>query len=198
MTAQVKTMTVEEFWDEYAGKPYELIRGVPVLLGSKGTDSRKNGEALPTGYAHSDVEHLVSHHLGHFIDKNPLGRILVGEAGFQLAPDVLRAADIAFVSSEKLKTITEPQKYLPFAPDLAVEIVSPGDTSSEIQDKLDLYLEAGTRLVWIVYPDLRKVVTHDSTGRTKSLGVDQTVDGGDVLPGFQVPVRDLFPPPPNS
>jgi Uma2 family endonuclease len=194
MAVQPKLMTVEEFWERYAGLPYELVGGVPVSLGSSRDAHGKAGEGVPTGYLHAAVEHLVSKHLGAFVEKNPSGVILTGEAGFQLGPDELRAADVAFIRNERLAAITEPGKYIPFPPDLAVEIVSPGDTASEVQTKVDHYLAAGTPVVWVIYPELRRVTVFEAEGQVRLLGQDATLDGGVLLPGLNIPVADLFPP----
>jgi len=185
MAVQLGSMTVEEFWEQYAGKPYDLVEGEIV-------------DIMPTGFQHGRIEHHLSHLMGKIVDDRHLGVLLVGEVGVQLGPHTIRGVDIAFLSNESMAKIEKPDKYLPFGPDLVVEIVSPGNTASEIASKVDEYLRAGTRLVWILYPDLRKVVTHDSSGRTKSLGSGQTLDGGDVLPGFQVSVSQLFPPAPDA
>lgn len=193
MAVQPKLMTVEEFWEQYAGLPYELVGGVPVSVGSLRDASGKAGEGVPTGYLHAAVEHLISKRLGDFVEKKPLGVIVTGEAGFQLGPDELRGADVAFIRSGRLAAITEPGKYIPFPPDLVVEIVSPGDTASKVQTKVDLYLAAGTQLVWIIYPDLRRVIVFEAGGQFKLLGQDATLDGSDLLPGLSIPVSDLFP-----
>jgi len=181
MVVQPGLLTVEAFWQQYAGKPFELIRGEAI-------------EIVPTGYLHGSTVAWVCRLLLNFVEKHRLGNVVGGETGFYLGPDTMRAADVAFIGNEKLNTILKPEKYLPFPPDLAIEIVSPGDMPGEIQEKLDLYLEAGTPLVWILFADLRKVVAHYADGRMQSLSVGQTLDGGDVLPGLKIPVADLFPP----
>ncbi len=94
-----------------------------------------------------------------------------------------------------MASVTEPQKYIPFAPDLAVEVVSPGDSASETRDKVDLYRAAGTRLIWVIYPSLRKVDVYLPDGTSYQVAEEGTLDGGDVLPGLQIPVSRLFPPP---
>jgi Uma2 family endonuclease len=102
--------------------------------------------------------------------------------------------DLAFISSDRLAKVSDVEKYLPFAPDLAVEVVSPTNTASEIQLKVDQYLAAGTRLVWVVYPDLRKVSVFQPGGASSPAAYTETLDGGDVLPGLKLAVADLFPP----
>jgi Uma2 family endonuclease len=173
-------MTVTEFWEQYAGQAYELIRGEVV-------------DTSPVGFLNGMVASQLAWKLGSFAESNRLGSVAAGKVGIELSSHTLCAVDIAFISIDKLSLITQPQKYLPFPPDLAVEIVSPGDTPGEVQDKLDLYLEAGTRMVWIVYPDLKKVVAHQADGRMQSVGVGGRLDGGEVLPGLSLAVGKIFP-----
>ena len=78
-------------------------------------------------------------------------------AGFKLSTYTLLGPDCAYITRDKVESLTEPEKYIPFAPDLAVEVVSPNDKAHEIRDKVTLYRAAGTRIVWVIYPSLRKV-----------------------------------------
>jgi Uma2 family endonuclease len=86
------------------------------------------------------------------------------------------------------------KKYIPFAPDLAVEVVSQHDTAAEVQEKVDLYLNAGTRLVWLFYPSVEQVLVHRADRTSTTILQDGFLDGEDVLPGFKIAVADLFPP----
>lgn len=81
---------------------------------------------------------------------------------------------------------------MPFAPDLAVEVVSPSDTSQDVQAKVSEYLSAGTRLVWVIYPKTRNVVEYRPGGTARVLSEEDFLDGGDVVPGFRCRVGDLF------
>lgn len=128
-----------------------------------------------------------------FIEDNPLGELFGAETGFRLGDD-LRGADAAFVTQERWETVIEPDKFVPFAPDLAVEVVSPNDAAAVIHRKVALYLTNGTRLIWVVYPDLRQVVVHYPNQIAHTINEDQSVDGGDVLPGLEIPVARFFPP----
>ena len=181
MVLQEKVMTVAEFWETYAGKPYELVRGRII-------------EIMPTGYSHGAVTRRAAAILGQHVDENDLGDVVGAETGFYLSETTMRGADAAFISKGNLAKITEPEKYLPFAPDLAAEVVSPSDTAADIQDKVDLYLDGGTQLVWVMYPDSRKVVAHYPDRTAKTFFDGDILDGGAVLPGLQFPVGDLFPP----
>jgi len=180
MAVQAKPMTVEEFWEQYAGKPYELVRGEIV-------------EVTPTGISHGAVARRISALLGAFVDAHGLGEVVGAETGFWLASDTLRAPDCAYIAAEKMASLAEAERYAPFAPDLAVEVVSPGDTASDIRDKVDLYRAAGTGLVWVIYPALRKVDVYLPDGTAREVGAEGTLDGGEVLPGLQIAVKEVFP-----
>jgi Uma2 family endonuclease len=122
--------------------------------------------------------------------------VTAAETGYVLhrsddGKDTVRAPDVGFVSKARLPAGL-PKGYIPFAPDLAVEVVSPNDKAAEIQTKIGEYLRYGVRLIWVLYPDNQSIVVHTKEG-ARTLTVDDTLDGGDVLPGFSLPVRDLFP-----
>jgi Uma2 family endonuclease len=85
-----------------------------------------------------------------------------------------------------------PEGFWPLAPDLAIEVVSPNDRADEVHSKVHEYLEAGTRLVWVLWPRRRSVTVHDADGLVRELDPEQYLDGDDTLPGFSVRVADLF------
>jgi Uma2 family endonuclease len=184
VTVQEKQLTVEEFWHLYEGKPFELVRGDVI-------------EIMPGVYKHGSVANRVGTKLRVFVDANPLGDVVGAETGFQLSAKTLRAPDAAFITNAKLQTITEPNKYLPFAPDLAVEVVSPNDSAVEVQDKVNLYLSAGTAIVWLLYPNLQQAVVHRADRTSKTVFSDGILEGEDLLPGLVIRVSDLFPPQPE-
>ncbi len=181
MAIQEKLLTVEEFWAEYADKPYVLVGGRIV-------------EISPVGYSRGAIRSRVAALLGDFVDEHGLGDVVGAETGFWLSEIDMKGADAAFISNEKLASITEPDKYLPFAPDLAVEVVSPSDSAGDIQNKVALYLQAGTAIVWVIYPQQRLVVVHYPDNTAKTFDEDDILDGGTVLPGLSITVKALFPP----
>lgn len=181
MDANPVILSAKAFYEQYAGKPYELVRGQVI-------------EMPPTGLLHGGTERRVTAILGAFVDEHQLGEVVRAETGFWLSPDTMRAADCAFIGREKMAQITEPQKFAPFAPDLAVEIVSPSDTARDIRDKVDLYLAAGTEMVWVIYPDLRKVDVYLPDQSAYTVDEDGILGGGDVLAGLKIEVGKLFPP----
>ena len=111
----------------------------------------------------------------------------------QREPDVVRAPDAAFVASGRIPETGVPVSYWPFAPDLLVEVVSPSDRLADVHVKIADYLASGTRLVWLVEPETRMVHVYRSPQQVEVLGAGDDLDGDDVLPGFQCPVRRLFP-----
>ncbi|MCD4686209.1 MAG: Uma2 family endonuclease [Anaerolineae bacterium] len=180
MRPQKKLLTVEQFWVEYAGQPYELIRGrvVPVA---------------PTDFAHSVVTSRVVALLCARADPSRTGGVITVDAGFMLGADTVCSADCAFLSQEQVASMPEPDTYVPFAPVLAVEVVSSHDTAAIIRAKVAQYRAAGTQLIWVIYPNLRKVDVYLPDGCAHELDEGDTLDGGDALPNVRIAVTELFP-----
>ena len=147
----------------------------------------------PIGRSHAYVAANLSMTLNQFVRQHKLGEVLVGEIGIfiQRGPDRIRAADIAFVSTERLAQTTE-SGYLKTAPDLVVEIISPSDRWQDVRDKLEDYFTIGVHQVWIVEPDNRDVLVYSSITETRKLSEGDTVIGEGVLDGFSLPVAELF------
>ena len=102
------------------------------------------------------------------------------------------APDCAFVRKDRIPAAGIPKKYWPFAPDLAVEVLSPSDSASDVLDKINEWIEAGTRMVWVVDPARKTVTSHAANRPVVTLRVTDTLDGEDVLPGFKLPVASIF------
>ena len=149
----------------------------------------------PAGGTHGIVAMRVGALLSEFVEAHRLGVCFAAETGFilQRDPDTVRAPDVAFVAAGRVPKTGIPTFYWPFAPDLAVEVLSPWDRPAEVRRKVDEYLAAGTRLVWIVDPAAHTVHVHQSPGSVHVLRHDDELDGGDVLPGFRCAVKRLFP-----
>ena len=107
-------------------------------------------------------------------------------------PDTVLAPDAAFVRADRVPPPGHRQGFAALAPDLVVEVVSPTDRAGAVADKALRWLESGTRLVWVVYPDRRLVAEHFPDGTVHLRQAEDLLDGGDVLPGFRVPVSELF------
>ena len=162
------------------GWKYELRRGELVRM-------------PPGGDEHGEIGLTAGRILGNHVHAGRLGSVFNADTGFRLAsdPDVLRAPDVSFVSRDRRPPRSA--KYLTIAPDLAVEVVSPSDSASDLQEKIGEYLTAGTRLVWVIYPATRTVVIHRADGTIEERRLGQMLEGEDVVPGFACPVADLFP-----
>ena len=163
------------------GKRTELVRGDLVVM-------------APAGGRHGYVAHRIGLLIGNHVLERNLGRVFAAETGFLLrrSPDTVRAPDVAFVAAGRLAEGEPPPGFLELAPDLAVEVVSPSDSPSAVRDKVQDWLEAGTRLVWVVYPDSRTVSVHRQAGQPQELSDTDTLSGAPALPDFAVAVRDLF------
>jgi Uma2 family endonuclease len=163
------------------GERYELVNGELMTM-------------TPAGYEHGDIALELGARLRVYARTNQLGRVSGAETGFRLRsnPDTVRAADVAFVSQARIPPGRLPQGFFPGAPDLAVEIISPSEAAAEIQRKVTEYFTAGSHLVWVVYPDLRQVVVFRSARQSMVLAADDTLDGGELLPGFTCRVAELF------
>jgi Uma2 family endonuclease len=132
--------------------------------------------------------------VGTFVSDNGLGLCGGADWGFNLAsePDIVRAPDFAFVRSERIPPGGIPRGFWPGAPDLAIEVLSPDHRYVEIARKVQQYLDAGTRLIWIVEPEDRSVAIHRPGSAMIVFGEDGTIDGEDVLPGFTLRLPDIW------
>jgi len=148
----------------------------------------------PTGLEHGAICIEIAAVLWNFVKERKLGLVFAAETGFVVErnPDSVLGADAAFVSTERLADIENPEKFVPFAPDLAVEVLSPSNTVREMEEKIDLYFGAGSRMVWIVSPKRRTVSVYTSPLEVRILSERDTLEGGDVLPGFSYELSKLF------
>jgi Uma2 family endonuclease len=148
----------------------------------------------PAGDEHGRVGMELAIPLGYHIKQHKLGKLYLAETGFliQTNPDTVRAPDIAFVRMERIQQTPKVKSYRVGAPDLAIEITSPGDTVREVEDKVTEWLGAGASMVWIVSPKLKTVTVYRSLTDIVTLTEKDTLDGGEVVPGFQLPVADIF------
>ena len=145
----------------------------------------------PTGFGHGIVEGKIFRYLDIFVEANGLGAVCTGDTGFLLAtdPDLVRAPDVAFVRRER---VVRTHKYYPGAPDLAVEVVSPGDSYTEVNEKVAMWLAHDTVEVWVADPR-RATVQVFRKGTEGTFNKGDEIDGGDLLPGFRLPLEKIFP-----
>ena len=139
----------------------------------------------PAGFRHGDVAMALGTLLSNYVRAHELGRVVAAETGFKLAsnPDTVRAADVAFVQRDRVPQPL-PENYPAMAPDLAVEVLSPGDRPDEVLSKVGNWLEAGTGLVWVVDPDRREARVYRADGSVSMVSESDSLQGEDVLPGF--------------
>jgi Uma2 family endonuclease len=151
-------------------------------------------EMPPAGGMLGGVAMTIGMFLASYVMGNRLGHVFAAETGFILArdPDTVRAPDAAFVSYDKLPQGELPLGYLEMCPDLAVEVTSPNDSAREVQEKTDSWLAAGTAEVWVVSPRQQTVTVHRLGGPPTVIDYSGTLAGGDLLPGFEVSVEQLF------
>ncbi len=163
------------------GYRYELVAG----------ELRK---MTPAGWRHGLVGGRLRSLLGGHVLQNELGEVFLAETGFLLArdPDTVRAPDIAFIRKGRLPAHPPEEAYWPGAPDLAVEVVSPGDTVGEIDEKVKAWLDAGAVMVWVVNPKWQNVTVYRSATDIKVLTENDELAGEDTVPGFRCRVGDIF------
>lgn len=130
------------------------------------------------------------------VDANNLGRTYAAKTGFKISsePDTVRAPDAAFIRCERVEKPGRVRSYWPGAPDIVVEVVSPNDTHSQVIGKALAWLEAGSRMVMVVDPEKYTVTVYRSRNEIRVLNADagDKIDGADVVPGWKVPVAELF------
>jgi Uma2 family endonuclease len=161
------------------GRICELIDGILV----------EKDVAVYESWLASVLIHFILIH----VKKNDLG-VVLGEGGFLgLFPGQIRVPDVSFISWKRMPNQELPNAAVgPFAPDLAVEIISKGNTKAEMDRKLREYFEAGSKLVWYVYPKTRTVHVYTSLRKSVVLTEADALDGGKVLPGFSFSIRKWF------
>lgn len=182
MLAETRLMTAEEFESlPFGNMRTELVRGEVSSMS-------------PAGHLHGRIALKLGTYLNLFVIENKLGEAYAAETGFVLQrdPDTVRAPDLAFVTAERAQAQTRDTGFFDGAPDLAVEVISPHETAESIEDKLIDYLEAGTQQVWLVYPRTQTVIVYNSLTEVTAFSTSDTHEGGDLLPGFQLPVRNIF------
>ena len=175
-------MTADELLELPEGeKFYELVRGV----------LRVNE---PAGGWHGLIAGRIFARLSSYVEEHDLGTAFPDNTGFFIAhaPDTVRAPDASFVSKARLSADAIGAEFIDLAPDLAVEVVSPGDRVSEIIEKVADYRDAGVRAVWIADPATHTVTVQAPDGSTRFFREGDILDGGEVVPGFRCDVSALF------
>ncbi|HYL97880.1 MAG TPA: Uma2 family endonuclease, partial [Blastocatellia bacterium] len=148
----------------------------------------------PAGHEHGRVAVSFTWRLAQHVTAKQLGIVYAAETGFRLAsdPDTVRAPDAAFVTRERAEAVGKVEGYFPGAPDLAVEVVSPNDSYSEVESKALDRLEAGALAVLVLNPRRPTVTLYPSSTEICILGDDAILDLDSVVPGFKIAIRDIF------
>ena len=169
-----------------------------LLLDSKGVKGELiKGvlyERMPSGGRHGEIAGGLITEIRIFVRPLRLGRVGGSDTGVFLErdPDTVREPDVYFISAERLPLDVTVSGYYQVVPDLIVEIMSPGDSRREFDEKVAMWLREGTRLVLAIFPDTRTARVHRPDGSTLDLVHDDTFDGEDVLPGFSCKLSDIF------
>jgi Uma2 family endonuclease len=163
------------------GFRYELVRGELRRM-------------TPAGNVHGRVAMNFGIALGGYVKSHDLGTVYAAETGFRLSsdPDTVRAPDVALVSRARVEAVGEIEGFWPEAPDLAVEVVSPGDSYSDVEEKVFDWLGAGTKMVVVINPRHRSATVYKSQSDITVLAEADVLAGEDVMPGFELAVREIF------
>lgn len=180
-TRTTKPVTIEEYEALGEDAPFELIRGVLY-------------DVAATKYVHMIVSGRFAKMLVRYSDAEMPGEVLVGEGGFALEddPDSLIIPDVAFMREERLPPKGAWQDWGRIPPDVVVEVRSPSNTRREIERKLGVYRAAGVPLIYVADTQRSTVTRYTADGVVRTYRLGEVLDGGEVLPGFRVPIADLF------
>lgn len=156
-----------------------------------------NGELRtmsPSGFSHGRIAALLTASLVQFVRSRELGTVCAAETGFRLTvnPDTVLAPDLAFISKQRVNQIDELKGFWPGAPDLAVEVLSPGDSKSEVMEKISQWFSFGTKQVWIVDPKHRTVTVYRSTVDRMTFSGSDDLESQDLFPGLRISLDSIF------
>jgi Uma2 family endonuclease len=182
MATSVRLMTADELLNRPDdGQRHELIAGQLRTM-------------PPPGIEHGEIVAAVVASLAPYVRTHRLGRVQAGEPGYVLAtdPDTVRGADVAFISQDRRRGAGRVTGYWLGAPDLVVEVISPSDLYTEVDEKVAMWLAHGARMVVAANPRRRTVAVHRSPAAVRILSETETLDGEDVVPGWSMPVAAMF------
>jgi Uma2 family endonuclease len=181
MSQHIQSMTADElFARPDDGKRCELVQGELRMMS-------------PAGGRHGRIALKLARRLGDYVEQHDLGETFAAETGFVLEqdPDTVRAPDVAFVSHSRLKGLADHPGYLPLAPDVVAEVVSPSDSSSDVEEKALGWLSAGVAVVLVVDPQTKTIRDYRSAHEIH-VYAEGKIDLGAVISGYHLDVSELF------
>ena len=181
-TAKPKLLTADDLLRLYSkGVKGELIRGVLH-------------ETMASGVRHGKIAIRLGGRMDAQVGRDGLGHVFGSDTGVLLErnPDTVREPDLAYVSAERLPPDADIDGYCPVAPDLVVEIKSPSDSEREVDDKATMWLSHGVRMALVINPETGTIRIRQPNLPAVMLAMDDTLDVGEVLPGFSCPVREIL------
>ena len=163
------------------GRRYELVNGNLRMIS-------------PAGGRHGRLAGRIGWLLSNHVNAERCGIVLAAETGFRLSvdPDTVLAPDVAYVEGSRYEAVENETGYLPFAPDMAIEVLSPNDRFSRVESKAFTWLDAGCRLVLLVDPETESVHTYRSRQQIQIFERNEIVDCSDAVPGWTLPVEHIF------
>ncbi len=182
MEPTTRLMTIDQLLaSRMASEPLELVAGAIRPL-------------TPASGVHGLVCYRIILAVGHYVEANKLGTLFTEQTAFVLKrdPDTVRCPDVAYVARGRLPLRGVGMGWMQLAPDLAIEVLSPSDSASEMNAKVQEYLEVGVRLVWVADPRLRTVTVFERGGLVRVRMETDQLDGGVLLSGFHCDVGSLF------
>lgn len=162
---------------ENADRRVELVDGVLV-------------EKPMPSFTPSQIAVLIAYFLVDYLRRNPLGYVTGEQGGYRLDDHTVLIPDVGYIRKQRLPTT--PEREVPVPPDLAVEVMSPSDSKRALRQKAERYLAAGVAMVWLVFPETRQVEVYTPHNDVRELGINDSLDGGDLLPNFALAIRALF------
>jgi Uma2 family endonuclease len=182
MTVSAQHMLAEELLNmPEDGFRYELVRGELKKM-------------TPAGNEHGEIAAALGGFLFYHVRSQKLGKVYAAETGFRIFtdPDTVRAPDVAFINHSRLEEVGAVEGYWPGAPDLVVEVISPNDNYSGVEEKVFDWLKAGSQMVLVINPRQHTATVYRSSTDIRVLKEGEVLDGADVVPGWQLEIAELF------
>lgn len=178
--SEKRNWTDEEFMALPDGDRYELVNGELIIAGNSGME-------------HGNLGAFLCGLLEIYARRNKLGSTFDSSTAFTMKIGNKRSPDVSFVAKDRLKGLKKlPKGFFQGAPDLAVEIISPSNTFDEIHTKIVEYFDSGSKLVWVIHPDEESVLVYHKPQPDKLLQRSDSLDGETIIPGFTLPLAELF------